>query len=73
MSNDTIRIMCPNVMCRRVLAVPISARGRTVRCRFCAMSIKIPQAKPVAPPPLPAAEDGAPESDEQESQARKAG
>ena len=35
--------MCPNLTCRKVLAVPTSARGKTVRCRTCSTSIRIPQ------------------------------
>jgi len=42
MTNDTVRIMCPNLSCRKVLAVPASARGKTVRCRNCSTSIRIP-------------------------------
>lgn len=53
MSDQTVRIMCPNLTCRRVLAVPSSARGKTVRCRNCGTNIKVPAtgtAKPDAPP-----------------------
>lgn len=39
---DTVRIMCPNLTCRRVLAVPTVARGKTVRCRNCGTNIKVP-------------------------------
>lgn len=42
MAAETIRIMCPNLTCRKVLAVPASARGKTVRCRNCTTSIRIP-------------------------------
>jgi ribosomal protein S27E len=42
MSSDTVRIMCPNLVCRKVLAVPKSARGKTVKCRNCGISIRIP-------------------------------
>jgi len=35
--------MCPNLSCRRVLAVPASARGKTIRCRGCGTNIQIPQ------------------------------
>lgn len=42
MANDTVRIMCPNLTCRKVLAVPASARGKTVRCRNCSTSIRVP-------------------------------
>lgn len=41
-SQDSIRVMCPNLVCRKVLAVPDSARGKTVRCRGCGTNIKIP-------------------------------
>jgi ribosomal protein S27E len=37
-------IMCPNLACRKVLAVPESARGKTVRCRNCTTTIRIPAA-----------------------------
>lgn len=41
-SENVIRIMCPNLSCQRVLAVPGLARGKIVRCRRCGMNIKIP-------------------------------
>ncbi|XVJ58394.1 MAG: hypothetical protein HEQ23_02940 [Tepidisphaera sp.] len=46
MPNDHLRIMCPNLNCRLVLAVPQSARGKTVRCKGCTTSIRIPAAPP---------------------------
>jgi hypothetical protein len=39
---ETIRIMCPNLLCRKVLGVPTSARGKTVRCKGCSTAIRIP-------------------------------
>lgn len=39
-----VRIMCPNLACRKVLAVPQTARGKTVRCRSCGTAIRVPQA-----------------------------
>lgn len=42
MAVNAIRIMCPNLRCRAVLAVPAEARGRMVRCRSCGSSIKVP-------------------------------
>lgn len=42
---DSVRIMCPNLRCRAVLAVPGEARGRMVRCRSCATNIRIPEKK----------------------------
>ncbi len=44
-AESLIRIMCPNLSCQRVLAVPEAARGRVVRCRVCGMNIKIPATK----------------------------
>lgn len=51
MPDQTVRIMCPNLTCRRVLAVPNSARGKTVRCRNCSTNIRVPSASgtPAAP------------------------
>ncbi|MFY7895771.1 MAG: hypothetical protein ACOVP8_06040 [Phycisphaerales bacterium] len=34
--------MCPNLVCRKVLAVPESVRGKTVRCKACGTNIKVP-------------------------------
>ncbi len=45
-----IRIMCPNMSCQRVLAVPEGARGKVVRCRVCGMNVKIPASKGAAAP-----------------------
>jgi hypothetical protein len=42
MSSPTVRIMCPNLTCRKVLAVPTACRGKTVRCRNCATNIRVP-------------------------------
>lgn len=42
MAEESVRIMCPNLLCRKVLAVPQSARGKTVRCRACSTAIRIP-------------------------------
>jgi hypothetical protein len=53
-AGNLIRIMCPNLACQRVLAVPNSARGKVVRCRACGINVKIPMGKPqlpAAPPP----------------------
>jgi len=58
-SQQAIRIMCPNLTCRKVLAVPVSARGKTVRCRSCGTNIRIPESKSSgkSPPGATAAED----------------
>ncbi len=43
---EKIKVMCPNLTCRRVLAVPGAARGKVVRCRHCSTTIKIPAPNP---------------------------
>ncbi len=48
MSDEVLRIMCPKLTCRRILAVPAEARGRTVRCKGCATVIRVP-ARATAP------------------------
>jgi ribosomal protein S27E len=45
MKPNVIRIMCPNLSCQRILAVPSHARGRLVRCKSCGTTIRIPVAK----------------------------
>ncbi len=39
---DSFRIICPNLSCQRLLAVPEMARGEVVRCRGCGSTIKVP-------------------------------
>ncbi len=55
MQQDVIKIMCPSLTCRKVLAVPVSARGKTVRCRNCGTNIRIPAPKEAldTPPATP--------------------
>lgn len=40
--DEVIRIMCPNLGCQCVLAVPPRARGQVVRCRSCKTNIRVP-------------------------------
>lgn len=59
MADAPIRIMCPNLVCRKVLAVPTSARGKTVRCRGCGTNIRVPLGdKPPAAEPATAKKAG---------------
>jgi len=51
--NDGIRMMCPNLICRKVLAVPTTARGKTVRCKACGTAIRVPLAKAAEEGPNP--------------------
>lgn len=50
--------MCPNLTCRKVLAVPATARGKTVRCRACGTSIRVPNPHHHAPETAPPPADG---------------
>ncbi len=43
MAESVIRVMCPNLLCRKILGVPPTARGKTVRCKACGTSIRIPE------------------------------
>lgn len=56
MANDHLRIMCPSLSCRKVLAVPTSSRGKNVRCKNCGSVIKVPEKVAVAAPAEKAAE-----------------
>jgi len=40
--SSTILILCPKLTCRKMLSVPKIARGKTVRCRYCRTSIRVP-------------------------------
>ncbi len=48
-NDNVIRIMCPNLTCKRILAVPTTARGKLVRCRGCGINLRIPKGKEDAP------------------------
>lgn len=50
-NEDVIRIMCPNLSCKRILAVPTTARGKLVRCRGCGINLRIPIGKTAAATP----------------------
>jgi len=49
MQGEQIRIMCPSLSCRRVLAVPASSRGKNVRCKGCGATIRVPEKQVVQP------------------------
>ena len=40
-----VQLLCPNLNCRKVLAVPDDVRGKTVKCQHCATLFKVPEAK----------------------------
>jgi len=37
-----IRLLCPNLACRKVLSVPANLRGRTIRCSICGTTVRVP-------------------------------
>ena len=37
-----VTLMCPNLICRKVLAVPDSMRGKRVRCGYCETTFSVP-------------------------------
>ncbi|MCC6680348.1 MAG: hypothetical protein IT445_05535 [Phycisphaeraceae bacterium] len=49
MSSGLVRMICPNLSCRKVLSVPQSARGKSVRCRHCGMRIQVPAMPSMSP------------------------
>ena len=57
MESAIIRMMCPNLKCRRILSVPAAARGRTVRCRGCGVNVRVPEAVQPKPHNVPDPED----------------
>jgi predicted Zn finger-like uncharacterized protein len=61
MPEETVRIMCPKLTCRKILVVPVSSRGKTVRCKNCSTTIRVPakQAPAAAPVEPPSSEERA--------------
>ncbi len=41
-----VMMLCPNLKCRKVLRVPQACRGKQVRCQFCNLTFKVPDAGP---------------------------
>lgn len=56
MAGSVVRMMCPNLKCRRVLGVPSTARGKNVRCGTCGTQVHVPAAKAAPPHPAPSAD-----------------
>lgn len=55
---DSIRVMCPSLVCRKVLVFPKSVRGKTVCCRSCETRFQVPQPSPSVPFEKPFQENG---------------
>jgi LSD1 subclass zinc finger protein len=45
MGKTVIKMMCPNLRCRKLLSVPAQLRGKNVRCANCGAYVKVPGAK----------------------------
>ena len=41
----SLQLICPNLRCRKFLAVPDSVRGKLVKCQHCQTSFRVPEAK----------------------------
>jgi hypothetical protein len=48
-----IRIMCPNLDCRTIVAVPETLRGTIVKCSNCGLLFRIPSKPPQTAPVMP--------------------
>lgn len=64
MPNPSITLICPNLLCRSILQVPESVRGRKVRCGKCGRDFIVPAVatskqakKPSSPAPAEAQAD----------------
>jgi hypothetical protein len=58
MPSAVVRLICPNLRCKSILAVPGEARGKTVRCRGCGTRVRIPLTpKPASPATAETAEE----------------
>ena len=49
-----IQLICPNLKCRKFLAVPDDVRGKLVKCQFCMTSFRVPDVKKTDPAPAAA-------------------
>ncbi len=45
-----VALLCPNLKCRKLLRVPEKCRGQHVRCQFCGLTFRVPDAKPPGKP-----------------------
>ncbi|MGA2442257.1 MAG: hypothetical protein ABSH08_14990 [Tepidisphaeraceae bacterium] len=38
-----VQIICPNLRCRKILAVPEEVRGKQVKCQHCQTTFRVPE------------------------------
>jgi hypothetical protein len=39
------QLICPNIKCRKILAVPDEVRGKLVKCQHCQTMFRVPDLK----------------------------
>ena len=39
-----VRLICPNLRCRKFLAVPEEVRAKLVKCQHCHQTFRVPEA-----------------------------
>jgi len=44
------QLLCPNIKCKKILAVPEQTRGKIVRCSHCQTAFRVPVARDEAQP-----------------------
>ncbi len=44
-----VQLICPNLRCRKFLAVPEEARGKMVKCQHCQTNFRVPVAMRTPP------------------------
>jgi hypothetical protein len=54
--NMPVQLLCPNLKCRKILAVPDEVRGKLVKCQYCQTMLRVPA--PRHEPPIAAAAAG---------------
>jgi LSD1 subclass zinc finger protein len=37
-----VQLICPNLKCRKLLAVPDELRGKPVKCQYCQTVLRVP-------------------------------
>ena len=44
----SVQLICPNLKCRKILAVPDELRGKAVKCQYCQTVLRVPEGQKVA-------------------------
>jgi predicted Zn finger-like uncharacterized protein len=52
-----VQLICPNLKCRKLLAVPDEVRGKMVKCQHCQTAFRVPEAR-LRPVPVAAEKAG---------------